>query len=284
MPASEATTTATGTVSGKATPRVLSFAYPSSALPGVPPTANIPGLVYRSQDWLDAWQGSWNWRAAASFVTGAHSLKIGYQGNYLTDDQVWYTNDEQLAYRLNNGVPNQLTQYIAPYQRDSRAAFYGIYAQEQWTSGRLTLQGALRFDHARSWFPEQQEGPSRFLPEAIRFPKTEGRGQLQRSLPASRRRLRSLRQRQDRPQGQRRQVSGGRRHPTQFRQPESHVPASGDGSATHGHPHVDRRQQQLPARLRSARTDGAGSSGQRTRPLWSALEFALWSARLYEHL
>jgi hypothetical protein len=38
----------------------------------------------------------------------------------------------------------------------------------------LTLQGALRFDHARSWFPEQQEGPSRFLPEAITFPKTEG--------------------------------------------------------------------------------------------------------------
>ena len=141
---------------------------------GCPANGNIPGLVYRSQDWLDAWQGSWNWRASASFVTGAHSLKIGYQGNFLTDDQVWYTNDEQLAYRLNNGVPNQLTQYIAPYQRDSRAAFYGIYAQEQWTLGRLTLQGALRFDHARSWFPEQQEGPSRFLPEAIRFPETKG--------------------------------------------------------------------------------------------------------------
>ncbi len=141
---------------------------------GCPANGNIPGLVYRSQDWLDAWQGSWNWRASASYVTGAHSLKIGYQGNYLTDDQVWYTNDEQLAYRLNNGVPNQLTQYIAPYQRDSRAAFYGIYAQEQWTQGRLTLQGALRFDHARSWFPEQQEGPSRFLPQAITFPSTPG--------------------------------------------------------------------------------------------------------------
>ena len=81
---------------------------------GCPANGNIPGLVYRSQDWLDAWQGSWNWRASASYVTGAHSLKIGYQGNFLTDDQVWYTNDEQLAYRLNNGVPNQLTQYIAP--------------------------------------------------------------------------------------------------------------------------------------------------------------------------
>jgi len=141
---------------------------------GCPANGDIPGLVYRSQDWLDAWQGSWNWRASASFVTGAHSLKLGYQGNYLTDDQVWYTNDEQLAYRLNNGIPNQLTQYIAPYQRDSRAAFYGIYAQEQWTLGKLTLQGALRFDHARSWFPEQQEGPSRFLPEAIKFPTTPG--------------------------------------------------------------------------------------------------------------
>ena len=135
---------------------------------------NIPGLVYRSQDWIDAWQGSWNWRASASFVTGAHSLKVGYQGNLLTDDQVWYTNDQQLAYRLNNGIPNQLTMYIAPYQRDSRAGFYGIYAQEQWTLGRLTLQGALRFDHAGSWFPEQQEGPSRFLPEQIHFDETKG--------------------------------------------------------------------------------------------------------------
>ena len=40
--------------------------------------------------------------------------------------------------------------------------------------GRLTLQGALRFDRASSWFPEQQEGPSRFLPTAISFPETKG--------------------------------------------------------------------------------------------------------------
>ena len=141
---------------------------------GCAANGNIPGLVYRSQDWLDAWQASYTWRASASYVTGAHSLKIGYQGNFLKDDQVWFTNNHSLAYRLNNGVPNQLTQYIAPYQRDSRAAFYAVYAQEQWTVGRLTLQGALRFDTARSWFPEQQEGPSRFLPTAVRFPETAG--------------------------------------------------------------------------------------------------------------
>ena len=60
-------------------------------------------------------------------------------------------------------------------------------------------------------------------------PENEGSGQLQRYLAARRCRLRSLRQRQDRPQGQRRQVPGRRRHPAQFRQPESHVPASGTG-------------------------------------------------------
>ncbi len=40
--------------------------------------------------------------------------------------------------------------------------------------GRLTLLGAVRFDRARSWFPAQQEGPSRFLPTPIVIPETRG--------------------------------------------------------------------------------------------------------------
>jgi hypothetical protein len=141
---------------------------------GCAANGNIPGLVYRSQDWIDAWQGSYPWRASASYVTGAHSLKFGYQGTLMTDDQMWFTNNQGLTYRLNNGVPNQLTMTISPYQRNSRAAFNAFYAQEQWTAGRLTLQGALRLDNAWSWFPAQQEGPTRFLPTAITFPETKG--------------------------------------------------------------------------------------------------------------
>src|SRR5262249_13486996 len=49
-----------------------------------------------------------------------------------------------------------------------------VFTQERWTRGRLTLQGALRFDRASSWFPMQQEGPSRFLPTAIVVPETRG--------------------------------------------------------------------------------------------------------------
>jgi hypothetical protein len=49
-----------------------------------------------------------------------------------------------------------------------------LYLQEQWTRQRLTLQAALRFDRARSWFPAQLEGPSRFLPTPISIPETRG--------------------------------------------------------------------------------------------------------------
>ena len=71
-------------------------------------------------------------------------------------------------------MPNQLTQSISPWVNNARAGWHALFAQEQWTLGRLTLQGALRFDRASSWFPEQQAGPSRFLPTAIIFPETKG--------------------------------------------------------------------------------------------------------------
>ncbi len=141
---------------------------------GCAANGNIPGLVYRSQDFSVAHTGSYLWKGSASYVTGTHSLKVGYQHTLMTDDRTWYTNNQNLTYRVNNGVPNQLTESISPWVNDARVAWDGIFVQEQWTRDRLTLQGALRFDHARSWFPAQQEGPSRFLPTAIVIPKTRG--------------------------------------------------------------------------------------------------------------
>jgi hypothetical protein len=134
----------------------------------------IAGLVYRSQNFADNYTGAYTWRGSASYITGAHSVKVGYQGTYLVDDRTWFTNDQNLAYRVNNGVPDQLTQSISPWQNDARAGWTAFYAQEQWTAGRVTLQGALRFDRAGSWFPEQQLGPSRFLPTPIHFDETRG--------------------------------------------------------------------------------------------------------------
>jgi Carboxypeptidase regulatory-like domain len=141
---------------------------------GCAANGNLPGLVYRSQDFSVAHAGSYLWKGSLSYVTGTHNLKVGYQHALMTDDRTWMTNDQNLTYRVDNGVPNQLTESISPWVNNARAGWDAIFAQEQWTLARLTLQGALRFDRARSWFPAQQEGPSRFLPVPIVIPETRG--------------------------------------------------------------------------------------------------------------
>jgi hypothetical protein len=141
---------------------------------GCAANGSIPGLVYRSQDFNINNTGSYGWKANAAYVTGAHSMKVGYQGTYMVDDRTWMTNDQNLSYRVNNGIPNQLQQSLSPFVNNGRAGWHAAFVQEQWTAGRLTLQGALRFDVAKSWFPEQQLGPSRFLPTPITFPETKG--------------------------------------------------------------------------------------------------------------
>jgi hypothetical protein len=141
---------------------------------GCPANGNIPGLVYRSQDFSVADTGSYLWRASLSRVSAAHSVRIGFQHTLMTDDRTWMTNNQNVSYRVNNGVPNQLTQSISPWVNDARVGWDAVFAQDRWTRGRVTLQGAVRFDLARSWFPQQQEGPSRFLPAAIVIPETRG--------------------------------------------------------------------------------------------------------------
>ena len=141
---------------------------------GCPANANIPNLTYHSQNWENNWIGAHTWRASGSYVTGAHNMKFGYQGAHHVYDPKAFTNDLFLSYRVNNGVPNQLTQTLMPFDRKDRVRYAAFYGQEQWTRGRMTLQGALRYDRAWSYFPEQRVGPTRFLPVGIVFPQTDG--------------------------------------------------------------------------------------------------------------
>jgi hypothetical protein len=135
---------------------------------------NIPGLTYRSQDFSVAHAGSYLWKGSLSYITGTHTLKVGYQQTRMTDDRTWMTNNQSLTYRVDNGVPNQLTQSISPWVNDARTAWQAVFVQEQWNLRQLTLQGAIRFDRAWSWFPAQQQGPSRFLSTPILVPETRG--------------------------------------------------------------------------------------------------------------
>ena len=66
---------------------------------------------------------------------------------------------------------------IAPWQKSNRTEYHAVYAQDQWTIGRVTLQGALRFDRAWSWFPAAHNGApetSVWNAQPIAFPKSTG--------------------------------------------------------------------------------------------------------------
>ena len=135
---------------------------------------NIPGLTYRSGNWSSNINWNSQWNGGISLVTGSHSVKVGYQGALLFDDRKNFTNSEYLQYRFNNGVPDQMTLSISAYPIHQRVRSDAFYAQEQWTLGRMTLQGAMRYDHAWSYFPEQTVGPVRFFPTAKTYPHTVG--------------------------------------------------------------------------------------------------------------
>ena len=143
---------------------------------GCPANGNIPGLMYRSQT-TDLFSDGRNknitttWRATAAYVTGGNTLKFGYIGNQLGDLRSANRSPNDLRYRVNNGVPNQLTQYVHDQQNDLWMRNDAFYVQQQWTRGRLTLQGALRFDRAWSWAPEQRL-ESRFWAQPLVFEET----------------------------------------------------------------------------------------------------------------
>jgi len=135
-------------------------------------------LTYRALDWnFNNMQNPTPWKAALSYVTGAHSMKFGYQGIYNRTDNFNHYNNTRLNYRFANGIPNRLTMNYGDFLIKDRSESASFYAQDQWTMGRMTLQGALRYDRAWSWSPEDQgiDQADRFHPGGgISLPRTDG--------------------------------------------------------------------------------------------------------------
>ena len=146
-----------------------------AAIPGV----GLAGLKYRSSNRPHGRSGAYTWNAAASYVTGAHNMKFGYMGAFLKDTDTLInviSNRHRMTFRFNNGVPNQITQQAGDFRREVRTEYAAFYAQEAWTRGRLTLQGAIRYDRAWSHFPRQVIDQDVFIPADIVIPDAKGVG------------------------------------------------------------------------------------------------------------
>ena len=140
------------------------------------------GYKIRFQGFADHWQEDLRYRFAFSYVTGAHAAKVGFSNAYGTADTLLYwgagAQSPQMIFRLNNGVPNQLTLFATPYHDLWRQpAEVGVFAQDKWTVNRLTVSGGVRFDYLETEFPAQTLGAAQFVPNRhIEIPKTPALG------------------------------------------------------------------------------------------------------------
>ena len=83
-------------------------------------------------------------------------------------------NDQWLSYGFNNGVPITFIQWAGPGMQNTHVQVHAFYAQDQWTAGKLTLSGAIRYDHTGSVFPQQTIGPNPWVPSAVVVPEAQG--------------------------------------------------------------------------------------------------------------
>ena len=111
------------------------------------------------------------YRFAVSRVTASHTVKTGITARQVRIGDIknlghdlWMHNGS-INYRFRNGTPNQLTLTDAPWNFEESVRDIALYAQDQWTVKRLTLNAGVRYSDARAWTPEQVLGAGFFVPE-----------------------------------------------------------------------------------------------------------------------
>jgi hypothetical protein len=108
---------------------------------------NSTGLLWNaSSAQLGNYPDKYNASAAISYVTGSHSVKVGFVdqwGPYLR----WNTANADLYQVYNAGVPLSVTVLNTPLQTGEYLdANMGLYAQDAWRLNRLTINLGLRYD------------------------------------------------------------------------------------------------------------------------------------------
>lgn len=143
-----------------------------------PRYAPVANYRYRGvEQWGWAVGKTDGWQASAAYVTGAHSTKVGYQGTRQDQLDQTLTDADNMSYRFNLGVPNAVTYWLPDFGHRTLTNIHGVYAQDSWTRGRLTLQGAVRWDRASSYSPVEGNGTTRlsqFNTAPIAFPVVPG--------------------------------------------------------------------------------------------------------------
>jgi Carboxypeptidase regulatory-like domain len=104
------------------------------------------------------------WVASLSYVTGHHNLKIGGQIRYGPETD-WTAKNGDIMLQYNNGVPFSVVEYNTPVTPTANVnADDAIYAQDSWTTKRLTVNAGVRFDYYKSSIPAQTSAAGTWVP------------------------------------------------------------------------------------------------------------------------
>ncbi len=122
------------------------------------------------------WVPNYTYRGAVSYITGAHSYKVGIQDSfgYIVNNVYLSTLDTQgrpVAYTFStNLTPSNVRAFSTGYTTVvNQNHDMGIYAQDRWTMNRLTLNYGVRLDWNQSEIPAQDLAASTLGRPAAHF-------------------------------------------------------------------------------------------------------------------
>ena len=111
-------------------------------------------------------------RASVSYVTGSHAFKFGMTLTSVAENEhiesIQYQRFISLARFIS---PVDLVDFYATPSlvENNVPANLGLYAQDQWTIDRLTLNLGVRWDYFNASYPDHETGTSRFRPVSASF-------------------------------------------------------------------------------------------------------------------
>jgi hypothetical protein len=113
---------------------------------------------------------------SVSYIPGSHAFKVGIFTQQGVNLFRWVEVNQALGYQVRNGVPVSLTEWASPGSQENRMKLnLGLYAQDQWTINRLTLNLGVRFDYFNAYVPAQSRPAGRFVP-AFEFAQIDNVG------------------------------------------------------------------------------------------------------------
>ena len=115
-------------------------------------------------------------RFAVTYVTGSHNFKTGVLFRQMRrgdinsappggGNDVLQYGVNAYEYRFRRGVPNRVILLDSPWNYEESVRDIALYAQDQWTINRLTVNLGVRFNNAVGSTPEQVLGAGRWVPE-----------------------------------------------------------------------------------------------------------------------